>query len=89
MGFNDDKVKMTLGLDKIRVSEELTDPQLTKAGMCNVGVELVQQGDNLNSMGFVWFTDVYTVFDLENNSLWFAQAKGDPSAPAGKLEEFP
>ena len=89
MGFNDDSVQMTLGLDKIRLSEELTAPELTKAGMCQVGAFAGDPKENLNSMGFVFFTDVYTVFDLESNSLWFAQAKGDPGAPAGQLEEFP
>ncbi|KAM3520691.1 hypothetical protein MY4038_009317 [Beauveria bassiana] len=89
MGFNDDGVQMTMGLDKLRLSEELTDPKLTEAGMCQVGVTAGDQDNNLSSIGFVFFTDVYTVFDLESNSLWFAQAKGDPGATGGQLEEFP
>lgn len=89
MGFNEDGVQMTLGLDKIRLSEEQTDPELAKAGLCQVGAFAGDPKENLNSMGFVFFTDVYTVFDLDSNSLWFAQAKGDPGAPAGQLEEFP
>ncbi|PMB68372.1 putative aspartic-type endopeptidase OPSB [Beauveria bassiana] len=89
LGFNNDKVKATMALDKIRVSEDIADPELTRAGLCEVGVSAVDPSTNLNSIGFGFFTDVYTVFDLESNSLWFAQAKGDPSAPGAQLEEFP
>ncbi|KAM3549641.1 hypothetical protein MY1884_008646 [Beauveria asiatica] len=89
LGFNNDKVQATMALDKIRVSEEIADPELTRAGLCEVGASAVDPESNLNSIGFVFFTDVYTVFDLESNSLWFAQAKGDPSAPGAQLEEFP
>ncbi|KAM3498739.1 hypothetical protein MY10362_007956 [Beauveria mimosiformis] len=89
LGFNNDEVQATMALDKIRVSEEIADPELTRAGLCEVGAFAVDPESNLNSIGFVFFTDVYTVFDLETNSLWFAQAKGDPSAPGAQLEEFP
>ncbi|TQV93324.1 hypothetical protein V2A60_010247 [Cordyceps javanica] len=99
MGFNNDSVKTTLGLDKLRLSEELTNPAIKNDGLCQVGVNVIRKPpkpkdgeepeETFNIMGFVYYTDVYTVFDLESNSLWFAQAEGDPSAPGGQLEEFP
>lgn len=88
MNFNNGKTTAEVPLSFLRVSKELTDPEITKKGMCEVGVE-VRAKDDVTSIGFPFFAAVYTVFDLENNSLWFAPAKGDPSAPAGKLEEFP
>lgn len=88
MRFNNDTVEARMPLANMRISDALADPQLTSRGLCELGVRPTQAGDT-NVATLPFFAAVYTVFDLDNNRLFFAQAKGDPGAPGGQLEEFP
>lgn len=88
MRFNDDAVETRVPLANMRISEALADPALTSQGLCELGVRPVEDGDT-SVATLPFFAAVYTVFDLDNNRLFLAQAKGDPSAPGGQLEEFP
>lgn len=88
MRFNGDTVETRMPLANMRISEALADPVLTSRGLCELGVRPTQPGDT-NVATLPYFAAVYTVFDLANKRLFFAQAKGDAGAPAGHLEEFP
>ncbi|OAR01490.1 hypothetical protein LLEC1_03096 [Akanthomyces lecanii] len=88
MRFNDDAVETRVPLDNMRISEALADPALTKQGLCELGVRPVEQGGT-SVATLPFFAAVYTVFDLSNKRLFFAQADGDPGAPGGQLEVFP
>ncbi|KAJ3497141.1 hypothetical protein NLG97_g2127 [Lecanicillium saksenae] len=88
MRFNGDTVEARVPLANMRISDALVDPALTSRGLCLLGVTPTRAGDT-NTATLPFFAAVYTVFDMENNRLLFAQAKGDPSAPSCQLEEFP
>ncbi|KAM0740032.1 hypothetical protein ACQRIT_005216 [Beauveria bassiana] len=90
MRFRNDTVEARVPLSNLRVSAELADPAIAQRGLCEVAVRPVPDGGaepNVATLPF--FAAMYTVFDLGNRSLWFAQARGDPSVPGAQLEEFP
>ncbi|OAA37087.1 candidapepsin-4 precursor [Beauveria brongniartii RCEF 3172] len=91
MRFRNDTVEARVPLGNLRVSAELADPAIAQRGLCEVAVRPVPDGGaepNVATLPF--FAAMYTVFDLGNRSLWFAQARGDPAVPGGaQLEEFP
>ncbi|PMB73373.1 putative aspartic-type endopeptidase OPSB [Beauveria bassiana] len=90
MRFRNDTVEARVPLSNLRVSAELADPAIAQRGLCEVAVRPVPDGGaepNVATLPF--FAAMYTVFDLGNRSLWFAQARGDPSVSGAQLEEFP
>ncbi|OAA72567.1 candidapepsin-4 precursor [Cordyceps fumosorosea ARSEF 2679] len=89
--FSNDTVEARVPLANLRVSAALADPALAARGLCEVAVRPVPDGGaEVNVATLPFFAAVYTVFDLGNGRLWFAQAKGDPGVPGGaQLEEFP
>ncbi|EJP69204.1 eukaryotic aspartyl protease [Beauveria bassiana ARSEF 2860] len=90
MRFRNDTVEARVPLSNLRVSAELADPAIAQRGLCEVAVRPVPDGgEEPNVATLPFFAAMYTVFDLGNRSLWFAQASGDPSVPGAQLEEFP
>ncbi|KGQ05420.1 putative aspartic-type endopeptidase OPSB [Beauveria bassiana D1-5] len=90
MRFRNNTVEARVPLANLRVSAELADPAIAQRGLCEVAIRPVPDGGaepNVATLPF--FAAMYTVFDLGNRSLWFAQASGDPSVPGAQLEEFP
>ncbi|QPG95079.1 hypothetical protein C2857_007593 [Epichloe festucae Fl1] len=86
-GFNDDKLKVAVPLSRLAVADEyLTDTQL-RGGRCRLVIMANSLRDTLNSLGFPFLSSVYTVFDLEQDKLWFAEAVQNPTE--SKLQEFP
>ncbi|GAB0138575.1 hypothetical protein EsDP_00006804 [Epichloe bromicola] len=84
-GFNDDKLKVAVPLSRIAVAREYLTAMELRNGRCRL-VIIAKQGA-LNNLGFPFLSSVYTVFDLEQDRLWFAEAVQNPTE--SKLREFP
>ncbi|TQV98491.1 Peptidase aspartic, catalytic [Cordyceps javanica] len=90
MRFRNDTVEARVPLGNMRVSEALLPDgkALARRGLCVLAVGPARPG-GLSTATLPFLAAVYTVFDLDNDRLLFAQARGDPGAPGGRLEEFP
>lgn len=85
-GFNQDKITVSMPLSHAVVSKGLLSPEDQRTGKCALAISAVQQGRNLNSMGYPWGSSVYTVYDLDKNRLLFAEAV--QNATASDIQEF-
>lgn len=86
-GFNQDKVTLSMPLSHAVVSKDILSPEDQRSGKCALAISAVQQGSNLNSMGFPWGSAVYTVYDLDKNRLLFAEAV--QNATTSDIQQFP
>ncbi|EFY88469.1 aspartic-type endopeptidase (OpsB), putative [Metarhizium acridum CQMa 102] len=86
-GFNNDKTIVGVPLSHTQISNSVLTAEDRDSGKCRLGIAAVAPDENLNSMGFPWASAVYTVFDLDNNRLLFAEAVENSTQP--DIRPFP